>query len=564
MTHLTEGSLTEVDSDLSTDVDEPSLPASEEPKKPSPALRESKRHSLRNSSLKRGSPSDSDDSVTKRLRKEVTTMKMMVDTETTTTRVVNASLDTATTVTTVATTTTTRSLSSAPPTHPFFNKRNAPSAAASTSSSDLTSGKLITWTKDYSVLVGTYQTQHSSTKIAAFDFDHTIAGVRGTHAHPKGGDDWSFVHSSIPNRIIELHQQGYRIVIMSNQKGIEENNPKCKARKSTFLGRIENAVKGLEAAMVKAGSAPVPLLVMGATVDDWFRKPRPGMWELLESKYNDGVTVDRSASFYVGDAAGRPQAWIAGHKKDHSDSDLKFALNVGCAFHTPETFFHPPAKVLKYPPVPQPSFNPREAVNQPNHSQTSQQLDLSIPKSIELILFVGSPASGKSSFAHRHLVPRGYVYVNQDTLKTREACLKATEAALKAGKSVVVDNTNPEAVIRKMYIALAGRVGGISVRCFWFKSEEALCLHNNAYRQHGQPRAKALDSGGGDEATLLAGNIDIPQPSHAYVPTMAFRFFAKKLQAPETSEGFAEVRQIEFTPNFASTLEGRYWQLYYT
>jgi bifunctional polynucleotide phosphatase/kinase len=31
----------------------------------------------------------------------------------------------------------------------------------------------------------------------------------------------------------------------------------------------------------------------------------------------------------------------------------------------------------------------------------------------EVIVFVGYPASGKSTFAHKHLVPKGYVYINQ-------------------------------------------------------------------------------------------------------------------------------------------------------
>lgn len=56
----------------------------------------------------------------------------------------------------------------------------------------------------------------------------------------------------------------------------------------------------------------------------------------------------------------------------------------------------------------------------------------------EVIVFVGYPASGKSSFAKRFLVPRGYVYVNQDTLKTKEKCVKACAEALEQGKPVVI------------------------------------------------------------------------------------------------------------------------------
>lgn len=42
-------------------------------------------------------------------------------------------------------------------------------------------------------------------------------------------------------------------------------------------------------------------------------------------------------SFYCGDAAGRKAT--AGRKKDFTDSDLKFALNVGIEFKTPENLF---------------------------------------------------------------------------------------------------------------------------------------------------------------------------------------------------------------------------------
>lgn len=40
---------------------------------------------------------------------------------------------------------------------------------------------------------------------------------------------------------------------------------------------------------------------------------------------------DKTLSFFVGDAAGRP--------RDHNDSDRKWALNVGIPFFTPEVMF---------------------------------------------------------------------------------------------------------------------------------------------------------------------------------------------------------------------------------
>jgi len=66
----------------------------------------------------------------------------------------------------------------------------------------------------------------------------------------------------------------------------------------------------------------------------------------------------------------------------------------------------------------------------------------------------------------------GYVHVNQDTLKTRDKCVKAAQEALREGKSCVIgrnysfilrfvstikatDNTNRNAATRKFYLDVA-------------------------------------------------------------------------------------------------------------
>jgi bifunctional polynucleotide phosphatase/kinase len=47
--------------------------------------------------------------------------------------------------------------------------------------------------------------------------------------------------------------------------------------------------------------------------------------------------IDMKESFYCGDAAGRPKTDT--RPKDFSDSDIKFASNVGLKFFTPEELF---------------------------------------------------------------------------------------------------------------------------------------------------------------------------------------------------------------------------------
>jgi bifunctional polynucleotide phosphatase/kinase len=98
---------------------------------------------------------------------------------------------------------------------------------------------------------------------------------------------------------------------------------------------------------------------------------------------------------------------------DHSDGDLKFALNLGLTFLTPEQYFGDGTK--SHPLLlPLSTFDPRE------YPSTSLTLfsPLVSTEGVEVVIFVGLPGSGKSNFYKRIFAPKGYVHVNQDTLKT--------------------------------------------------------------------------------------------------------------------------------------------------
>jgi histidinol phosphatase-like enzyme len=56
-----------------------------------------------------------------------------------------------------------------------------------------------------------------------------------------------------------------------------------------------------------------------------------GMWELFVKDHCLGTQPDIKASFFVGDAAGRPS--------DHGEGDLEFAQAVGLPFYLPEAAF---------------------------------------------------------------------------------------------------------------------------------------------------------------------------------------------------------------------------------
>lgn len=141
-------------------------------------------------------------------------------------------------------------------------------------------------------------------------------------------------------------------------------------------------------------------------------------------------------------------------------------------------------------------------------------------------MMFGPPASGKSTFYRRYLKDNNYVHVNRDTLQTQEKCLKAAEAALKEGKSVCVDNTNPSKKIRADYISLAKRMNVSQVRCFVLNTPIELCHHLNYVRQN---------------CTL--GKV-------RRIPDVGYNMFKSQLQEPDVKEGFEEVVKIDFVPIF--------------
>jgi bifunctional polynucleotide phosphatase/kinase len=107
----------------------------------------------------------------------------------------------------------------------------------------------------------------------------------------------------------------YLITILSNQSGITLKNNKDPTaplkRLETFKAKVGFVFNQLD----------VPISIYAATNKDHYRKPCPGMWkELLEDHDLDiHEGPNHEASFFVGDAAGRPAR--DGHRADHSCSD---------------------------------------------------------------------------------------------------------------------------------------------------------------------------------------------------------------------------------------------------
>lgn len=132
----------------------------------------------------------------------------------------------------------------------------------------------------------------------------------------------------------------------------------------------------------------------------------------------------------------------------------------------------------------------------------------------ELVIFIGLPAAGKSTYYRQHFAAT-HVHVSKDLMpKTKRSdavMMTEIEAALAAGKSVVVDNTNPSIEVRAPLIAL-GRRYGARIIALYFEVEAKTALARNRARE-----------------------------GVARVPDVAIFATRKKLVPPAIEEGFDEV-----------------------
>ncbi|EJU05701.1 PNK3P-domain-containing protein [Dacryopinax primogenitus] len=354
---------------------------------------------------------------------------------------------------------------------------------------------------------GIHLTPPSRSKIAAFDLDGTLIEPKSGAKFAKDHMDWRWWGLHVLKKVKEAHTTGYSVVIFTNQS---------QAHRKATIGTANIAEWKKKVGLVASALGDIPFQILAANAKDEFRKPMTGMWDAVVNVFKkDGVDIDYEASFFVGDAAGR--------QGDHSGVDRKFADNVGIRFYVPEEYFN--GRQIKLPPLK--GFHPRMLPAQlPLFAPSSSAL-LPTPAVPEIVLFVGPPASGKTSFFRKHFEPFKYQHVNQDTLKTRAKCMQMVEKVVREGHGVVVDNTNRDKETRKEYVALAEKLG-VPIRCLSFNVSIALGWHNNLYR-----------------AFCLASEHRDHQ-KREMLPYSAFASFTNQMEEPDLSEGFKEIREINW------------------
>lgn len=243
--------------------------------------------------------------------------------------------------------------------------------------------------------------------------------------YPRDENDWELMNASkLKSKLRALVDQGRCIVVISNQGALDRSKEEKSAR-----------LKGLEAKLADVQRAlGVPLaFYAGYGKVNRYRKPAPGMWERVTQDFiHKGVVIDKSSSFYCGDAAGRaagPKPWAGStknaEKKNFADTDLRFAVNAGLTFYTPEQLFLGSDDLALDPSACDgldPSSIPRCA--------GSPYDGIRVEDEPELVVLVGSPGSGKTSLAKAVFESKGYVWINNDTLKSQEKCATKTSEGM--------------------------------------------------------------------------------------------------------------------------------------
>jgi predicted kinase len=137
---------------------------------------------------------------------------------------------------------------------------------------------------------------------------------------------------------------------------------------------------------------------------------------------------------------------------------------------------------------------------------------------LECVVLMGLPGAGKSTL-YREKFAATHVHVSKDlwpsATKRQDRQGKMIEEALAAGKSVVVDNTNPTVAERAALIQIARR-NGARVIGYFFDVNTRTAVARNAERT-----------------------------GRGKVPNVAIFTAAKRLQRPSLGEGFDQLFGVE-------------------
>ena len=140
-------------------------------------------------------------------------------------------------------------------------------------------------------------------------------------------------------------------------------------------------------------------------------------------------------------------------------------------------------------------------------------------KPFDIVLMVGIPGSGKTTFCRERLFP-SHLYISLDQLRTRSAEAELFAFALKRHKPCVIDNTNVTAAERGRYIPQARKDKDARIVVYCFAPDLEGCLARNGKRT-----------------------------GRAHVPETAIKCKLAKFEPPDFGEGIDEICDVKLSEN---------------
>jgi DNA 3'-phosphatase len=316
-----------------------------------------------------------------------------------------------------------------------------------------------------------------SVQINMYDFDGTLTELES--------DGRPF--DSVEGLFESINDSCY-VVIFSNQYGISKGKTTLEEQQARF----ENFISSFP---------DMKISVVFSTEKDKYRKPYTNMYNVLFSY------PPPEGSMYCGDASGQKGSFAA--------TDYMFAHNLGVNFQVPETLFlgEDVPRDIGVNKNPYTSFSPRKYLK-------ARYPDIEVSPGF-MIVMVGPQGVGKSSVsmslkksASKHGV--NAAIISKDVYKGAKY-MSEMGGAIRAGKSIIVDNTNFKLDEREELVSLA-REHGLYTVCIFFDVPKDLSLHMTKMRE---------------------------QKGGKNIPIIAVHTYYKNLVKPTASEGFDAIYKVD-------------------
>lgn len=381
--------------------------------------------------------------------------------------------------------------------------------------------------KNGKVLIWTPEKKYNNNQVLGLDLDWTLIKPIEGKIHSKHKDDWEFLP---PNFDKLTKYNNYKLVIFTNQGGLLKGK--------TGINLEEFKYKWLQIYEKLKLNGFESVYLLAALYDDYYRKPCKGMWEYMETHLNGNIKVNRDKSLFIGDMAGR--------KGDYSESDLLMAMNLGVNFQVPEVFWNDDKKKLNNFDILKKNilenekiFNPDEYIKNNKNTENNDNISKELIKYLQndkiLILFVGSPASGKSSFYYKYLDNENLKYMSMDKYNgTLAKFIKDINNIMTSGNNIIIDNTNGTKDTRAKYVKIAND-NNYKIIVVQFDIEKKLVMHLNELRNK----------------EINVCELNKISNCKKHLPTVAINTFWKKFENPEIDEGFEKILISKFEIDFS-------------